>query len=190
MKLINLYESIDFIPSYRNKETGYQESPSEEVDGECSLCDGDGKDYNDETQPCRQCEGKGKYKSRKYTVPTLNVSNDNGYLILQMLGLHSRDEDNSIGTIPNKDLPEIRRKLIMLKNKDNERNSFTRDGSDTRSPKTSYVDKSGDVPQIRTQGGGRVIDMGTSDSQINRYIDKLLEIISIAQEKGFDVSWH
>lgn len=188
MKLENLFETITFIPTYIDKKTGHYMSPYEIKEGPCSLCDGEGTDYNDETQPCKQCEGKRIIKQRVYTVPELNVANHNAHAILHMLGL-STGEDDSTGTIPNKDLPAIRRKLIMLKNKDPDRQKYVIDPSDTRSGRTRHVDYSGDVPKIEPRGGMRIISGGRSDNQINRYIDKLLELISVAQTKDLDLSW-
>jgi len=156
----------------------------------CSACDGSALDYPDDpnSEPCPYCkETPGKETYSNYTAPNLNVANVNAYQILKMLGLYD-EEDSSAGHIENKDLPAIRRKLIMVKNKGSE--DFNRPSTDTISPKRSYVDKSGSTPEIKTSGGARFIDMGLDNDRMSQYIAKLLEIINYAQEHGYDIAWH
>src|SRR5216683_3131400 len=142
MKLQALFESMDFIPSFYNKDKGYNETPSEKIIRDCTGCEGTGKNYPDDpnSEPCYYCKDTpGKEDTTEYTVPYMNVSNSNGALILQMLGLYTGEDDES-GIIANKDLPAIKRKLIMLKNTNTDK--FTRPTTDTKGKSTSYVDKS------------------------------------------------
>lgn len=194
MKLAQLVESIDFVPSFFNKEKGWNESPFKDGVRDCSACEGTGKDNPndpDNKYPCMYCEETpGKEKYSEYDVPHMNVSNANAALILQMIGKYSSDEDGTVGIIKNKEIPEIKRKLLILKNKEDEAHTYTKPSEETKGKKTSYIDKTGGTPEIKTRGGATMIDMGVNIDQVRRYIDRLLEILSYAQSKGWDVSWH
>src|ERR1700752_4919292 len=130
MKLTTLFESIDFVPSYLDKEKGYNTTPYKNGERPCYACEGTAKNNPDDPKddtPCYYCENTpGKEQYSEYDAPHMNVANQNAYLILQMIGLYSDDEDSSVGTIKNKDIPAIKRKLLILKNKDDQRNSYSR----------------------------------------------------------------
>jgi hypothetical protein len=187
MKLKVLIESVEFYPSFTNDE-GYIVAPMETKDGQCPLCDGSGEDFNDNTLPCMQCEGKGEVTRQEYTVPHINVGNKNSITIMQMLGV-PENEQEPVGTIPNSQLPEVKRRLLMLKNSGKARDKHTRDTQEYQGKKETYVDKSGDVPQIKSRGGAHVVEFGLRPDQIERYIDVLLDIVQTAQDRGYDISW-
>jgi len=186
MKLEELFESVTFVPTFLNTETNHQETPYKVVDGPCELCDGTGEDYNDESLPCKQCGGKKTFKARKYAVPDLNVANGSAITILQMLGLAV--EEDMHGTIDNKDLPDIKRQLLKLKNSSSSRAAHTYDGYEEQNKRTQ-IDKSGPVPRIVTTGP-KIVHGGMSDERIMRYVDELLKLVDFAQKNNFNLSWY
>jgi hypothetical protein len=178
---IKLTESITFSPYVYDKENNRYDQPGKEADKNCEACEGTGKDDYYDGVDCPYCKGKGTYRGFVSSVPELNVANDNGYTILRMLGLGN----DSTGHIYNKDLPNIIRKLITLKNTDKS-SQYTRDYSEDK-PKT-FVDKSQGIPQIRKTA--HIHHMELSSDRIQQYIDKLLEICQVAQEHGYDIAWN
>jgi hypothetical protein len=144
---------------------------------DCRDCDGTGKDRE---HPCFYCKGTGKEEDIMSDAPELQVSNANGDIIQQMLGL---DPDYS-GVIYNKDLPDIMRRLIMLKNKGSQQ--YTKDASVDRGAMRRQSDDQG---VARIGRGPTMYDAGRSQSQVDRYIDKLIEIIQFAQKNNTSVGW-
>ena len=179
----DLNESITFTPTRFDPEHNSHGAPSEKKLTDCPVCDGTGKDYNDESYPCLHCDGKARMERWVSTVPELNVANANARVILQMIGV-SDEEDT--GTIENKNIPTVVRKLIMLKNSDKKSNEFSREDSIDH-PRT-VVDKTGDIPRIGKQGP-TIYNMGLSPDKINYYIDELLKICQVATNNRYDLSW-
>jgi hypothetical protein len=143
----------------------------------CRDCDGTGKDRD---HTCPYCRGTGKEEDTVSDAPELQVSNANGEEIQRMLGL---DPDYS-GVIYNKDLPDIMRRLIMLKNKGSQQH--TQDAS---------VDKGAMRRQSDDQGvahigrGATMYDAGRSQSQVDRYIDQLIKLVQFAQKNNTSLGW-
>ena len=144
---------------------------------DCRDCDGTGKDR---TQLCVYCGGTGKEEDRVSDAPELQVSNANGEEIQRMLGL---DPDYS-GIIHNKDLPDIMRRLIILKNKGSQQ--YTKDASVDRGTMRRQSDDQG---VARIGRGPTMYDAGRSQSQVDRYIDRLIEIIQFAQKNNTSIGW-
>lgn len=149
---------------------------------ECGVCHGTGKDpYAKEhghDVDCDMCMGKGKTKEYHTEYGELNVSNANALAILDMLGL----EEDYVGNIPTNKLPDIRRRLIKLKNKGVD--DYT---SDTTDERHTRVVKQGDMHKI--EPGPRMINVGRSEEQVMRYVDRLLAIIDFAQKNDATVVW-
>jgi hypothetical protein len=143
----------------------------------CRDCDGTGKDR---TQLCVYCGGTGKEEDTVSDAPELQVSNANGEIIQQMLGL---DPDYS-GVIHNVDLPKVIRRLILLKNKSTQQ--YTADPKQERGPTQKWTDKQG-ITHIGP--GATMYDLGTSQAQIDRYIDRLIEIVQFAQKNNASLGW-
>ena len=144
---------------------------------DCRDCDGTGKDRGD---TCYYCGGTGKEEDTVSDAPELQVSNANGEEIQRMLGLNP---DYS-GIIHNKDLPDIMRRLIMLKNKGSQQH--TQDASVDRGVMRRQSDDQG-VAHIGR--GPTMYDAGRSQSQVDRYIDRLIEIIQFAQKNNTSIGW-
>ena len=82
------------------------------------------------------------------------------------------------GTIHRKDLPALMRKLIMLKNKD--KAEYTRPSSTQQGGMQRTTDPETGMTKISR--GATIYDMGVSSQQVNRYVDKLIEIVKFTQE--------
>jgi len=150
----------------------------------CFVCDGTGKQrFSDGEYPCRRCDGEGKTEEWVSSAPELSVSNSNGFEIQRMLGI--TDTDYS-GIIHHQDLPKFMRRLIQLKNQNT--SQYTQEPSDERGPMgRQHTDDQGVTHIGHT--GPRMIDVGRSQSQIDRYIDELIKMIKFAQEHGASISW-
>lgn len=190
MKYTELIESVTFgisklepydgdHPDFKGKMM-YNDSFAKEVDAQCWVCDGSGKDKWDNTR-CDYCHGSGKIKDYKRPFEELNVSNSNAYAILDMIGLPS---DEAVGAIAGDDLAKVRRKLIKLKNQD--LGGYTDEPSDTRGQARAVRGDDG-LTHIKT--GPRMIYGGRSTDQVMRYIDSLLELIDFAQKNDGVLTW-
>lgn len=183
MKLNDLLESVTFGVVKYNEEKGYYSGEYEEIERDCIACDGSGQ--WDEERECPYCKGTKKETSSESIHPELNVSNHNAYTIVQdLLGENPNTEDGLCGIIKNKDLPDIRRRLIRIKNGDtsNLTEPSREEGGNT------IMDKSGEIPTIRKTA--TIYHGGRTDAQVMRYIDQLLSIIDVAQKENADVSWN
>ena len=76
----------------------------------CRLCDGTGKAYWDETQPCECCRGTGKETVTSSTLPEINLSNSNAHAFLKQFGV----EDDYCGRIEVAALPDLEVKAKLL----------------------------------------------------------------------------
>jgi hypothetical protein len=148
---------------------------------ECWVCDGTGKDKFYDEAKCEYCEGKGKRDEFVSDAPEMNVSNSNAFKIIDMLGL----EQDYAGSIENKDLPALMRKLIQLKNSD--RSQYAEPGSQSGGKMTTSTDAEGMSTIGRS--GPTMYNMGTTDSQITQYVDQLIKIIKFAQDNDADFGW-
>lgn len=180
-----LFESITFSPAVKltdNDREYWGTDPWDvEQDVDCWHCDGTGKLYGDEesNDPCIACRGTGKRKTQVSTAPSLNVSNTNGLAIQEFLGL---DPDYS-GLIPHNKLPELMRILIKAKNQG--ANSLVK--SDEIIPGRRHIWNDDGVTHIRT--GPTIHHGGRSQQQVERYIDRLIEIVRFAQKNNAAINW-
>ena len=184
-----LSEGMTFSPTVlRNQPDGtiYADTTPfyKEVRNPCPECNGKGTypKYDDPSVQvkCAYCYGTGYWKEWEPLAPELDVSNDNGFLIQQILGL---DPDYA-GTIMHKDLPAIMRKLIALKNRNTDQ--YTREPSVSQGPMRARTDDQGMTSIGR---GATMIDAGVNSLQINRYVDKLIELVKFAQENNASIGW-
>jgi len=151
-----------------------------EVDSECYVCDGMAGKI--EGYECRACKGTGKMKQWECDSPEMQVSNSNGFAIQQeILGV----KPEYAGSIPNEDLPDLRRKLIRMLNVDKERESMHLDAEDKLGK--VRVSQRGNVSTIHR--GARVISPGRSDQQVLRYAQQLLKIVEYAMKNDLTVTW-
>ena len=131
---------------------------------------------------CEDCYGEGEIHDEVMTCPHLDVSNFQSSDIANMLG-HPEEHGDHTGWITPQELPVVMRRLIALKNGDT--SQYTHDGEITGGD--TYVDRSGDVPRIAKHA--TVIGGGRDQSQIDRYIDRLISIVQWAQQHGCGLSW-
>jgi len=147
-----------------------------EVDAECWVCDGKGKSKHGHEYECDYCNGTGKIKEFVTPFKELNVSNANARLILNMLEI---DNDELIGGIKHEELPELKRKLIKLKNINTRK--YTRD---TVTDKGSVRVSKDEHGLSKISRGPTMIDVGVGQEQITHYIDTLLDLVDFAQKNN------
>lgn len=179
-------ESIDFTvtKSYiddKGRTVNDMSHFGDRKDVDCWVCDASGKSPYYDDVDCDYCEGKGKRNEFVSDAPEMNVSNSNGFEIQKMLGLEPDDS----GMIENKDLSNFMQRLIQLKNSDT--SQYTEPGSMSGGKIGTYKDQDGMDRIGKT--GITMYNMGRSDTQVNRYIDDLLEIFKFAQDNDADVGW-
>ena len=178
-----LLESVNFGVSRLVDRDGrkYYTDPFEEQHKVgCWVCNGSGEDPYQGGE-CGMCDGSGEIKEWKTPYEKLNVTNANARLILDMLG--TQHDDNLIGVWEKKDLPLIRRKLIVLKNKGT--SQYVQDPSKVQG--STHVTKDDGISKIGR--GPTIYHGGHSQNQINQYIDTLLHIIDFAQKNDAVVTW-
>lgn len=190
-------ESVDFHASTFVKNDEYPDGLFNFVGTrakiDCHYCEGTGTSADYTMNPvsiggddsCEMCDGTGKSMGWVDNGPELNVSNGNAAAICQALGL-PLDSDDCSGAVSPEKIPELRRKLIALKNAKN--NPLIEPDSKSQSF-TRGIDRSGDVPQITTRRGPEMYHMGRTSDQVMRYVDKLLEICEFAQKNGYWLTW-
>lgn len=182
-----LKESMSFTPvrSKKDPKSGRTVLSSNDFGSvrpeECWVCDGTGKDSHYDSQ-CGMCNGKGKIEEFVLDAPELNVSNSNGLDILKMLGIGDPDY---VGHISNKELPDIMRKLIMLKNKGIEQ--YTKPTTQSGGERTRYKDPETGLDKIGKSA--TMIDVGRTSEQVENYVDKLIKLVKFAQENNADIGW-
>lgn len=181
-----LNEGITFGPARRIVKNGETWITGEEwwkkEEQECPYCDGTGQqDWGDEKHECGYCHGKGKTMEHVSDAPELQVSNANGYAIQEMLGL----EPDSSGHIAAEDLPKIMQRLIKIKNTGMD--PYVEDPTIEKPSMQRLPDEDG-VARIG-KSGPTMIHGGRSHAQVERYIDKLIEIIRFAQKNNAIISW-
>lgn len=160
--------------------TGQEWRSKQEV--ECPYCEGKGYElWGGEKEKCGYCEGKGKTTEQVSSAPELDVSNANGYAIQEMLGL----EPDYTGHIETEDLPKIMQRLIKIKNTGVD--PYVQDPSVEKPSMQRLPDKDG-IARIGAQGP-TMYHGGRSHAQVERYIDKLIEIVMFAQKNNAIISW-
>lgn len=181
-----LQESVDFHPAVLSIRDGhkyveYPEGTLGKEEANCEACDGTGEEYDErdnKSYPCQYCDGKKTYTKSVASCPELNVANRNATVILDMLGI----EADYAGWIDPKDIPDLRRRLIKLKNGGSDQHTIAPSTS-----KSIRADTSGEIARITS--GPTMIDSGVPQEQIDLYVDKILEIMDWAQKNGTGVSW-
>ena len=184
-----IIESITFGPAIEDEYTDNNGQKRKTLSGSkwwrkenqpCDFCDGSGKnDYAG--SDCQWCKGTGQQDVTVSDAPELNVSNSNGYAIQQMLGL---DPDSS-GVIDNRDIPQFIRRLMLLKNKGSDQ--YTQEPSISKGA-MGKSSSHGNVTTIGNQGP-TIYDAGRRSSQVEHYIDSLLDMMKFAQQHNASITW-
>ena len=187
-----LNESMEFGPTRVEKRKFNGEmhdvsvSPGSMQDVDCSICDGAGYNvYNDQNgkpykDPCGLCRETGKENVFVGDGPDMNVSNANGWEIQRMIGV---DPDHG-GHVWNKDLPDLMRRLIKLKNGD------TSQHAKEPNVELGRMQKRAGENGLATIGRGATMhDMGRSQEQVSHYVDRVMKIVKWCIDNDYDFSW-
>ena len=192
MKLtdISLNESVTFAPSKLVDHPKYgkvHDMIGDFKDVDCRGCKGTGEEEwsTGEIHPCRWCKGSGKTKEFVTTAPEMNVANRNASVILDLLGLPNEDS----GTIYHEDLPELRRKIIRLINSDAAEKSAIAPTTDRGELRRQKVTGDDGVTSIVATRGPTMMDGGLKVQQVEGYLTRLLNMVTYAQEHGYNLGW-
>lgn len=118
--------------------------------------------------------------------PTADFSNHNGAGIQAILGLPVE----SCGEVSHNEIPSILQRFMQAMNDDNRRAGLVEAPSDTQGETTTQVVLNDDgIPEITTQGGCRVIEMGNTDADTMRRLVCLREVFVWAHQNGSGVFW-
>ena len=171
-----IYPSRIYNAGTDNEHHGWPSELVSKTEMDCRDCEGSGEDRGEK---CVYCQGTGKETEDHWDFPSLDVSYDNLRAIQDMLGL----DDDSSGMIDHGDIPQMKRALIVLKNKGSEQ--YTKDSS----VQQSRVVGQDEYGNTSIGMGARMHDMGRSHAQVERYIEKLMDILDFAQKNDMNVTW-
>ena len=135
---------------------------------------------------CRWCKGTGKETETSSEAPELNVSNRNAGIILDMLGI----QYEYAGDISPEQIPDLKKRLIKIKNQSDGMSKHTKDTK--TSQKDLGMKRSTDddgVTRIEPQKGAKMIDVGVSDEQVDRYYNAIMGILDYAQKNKMEIVW-
>jgi len=119
-------------------------------------------------------------------APTLQFSNGTAAGLQRLLGIPFEEW----GDIPREEIPSFLRRFMLLLSDDSARAGVVEPPSDTRGKVTTKVTTNEDgLPEIVTQGGCRVINLGTSDEQTVRRLTALRELFVRAHRNDSGISW-
>jgi len=135
--------------------------------------------------PCQACDGTQEYEQQLSTAPELNVANTNARVVLDILGL----EFDYSGSIPAKDIPTLRRRLIQFSNSKGSADAYTRDYEKSQSTTMRKSKDADGITRLEPKKGATMIDMGLSKEQIRGYVDRLMPLLDYAQKKDVDITW-
>lgn len=187
MKLSNIkpiMESVTFNAVKEERRDGkvYLTPEFKEVEEDCWVCDGSGKDARNPDGKCQTCNGSGKTMGMADSGPELNVSNQNARVVERMLGVEG-DEDG-MGVLRNEDIPAALQRLIKLKNT-SAGDGFTRQDVVSQGP--ARMNRDGDVPRI--ERGPTFYELGLDAGRVQVYLDRLIALLKHAKDHGLHVAW-
>lgn len=183
LKEICLIESVSFEIGIWDNTSNRYDIKTNKVEKDCEACEGTGKDEYYPNDMCEYCKGSGKYETLQSTFGSLDVSNQNAVSIIKdLLGLQPYSDDGLVGEIDKKDLANIKRRLIGIKNRD--KTQYTKEPEKIER-RFSNNEKSG----IANIGRSFIYDMGRSEDQISRYVDTLINMIDVAQKNNGTIFW-
>lgn len=134
---------------------------------------------------CGYCDD-GWMEEKVTECPEVNFANANASRIVALLQMGDPREE--YGDLKCADIPHILRRIMVVLAKDSERNHLIRDGYDGRAhePRVETDPETG-LPCISC--GCRVIEGGNTDEQTVRRVTNIRNLLTWAQERGYDVSW-
>lgn len=183
-----LTESVDFMLAHLKKDDAgrnvFDTTAFEKQLDHCYICNGSGSiEYvQGEKEECDLCHGTGKYIHYEPTYKSLNVSNANLRVVLDLLGI--ADDGEYYGSIPPEQLVDIKRRLIKLKNSDVA--SLTIPDQEN-APKPRITKDEDGLSRIST--GPKIYSFGVSEKQLKNYIDTLLTMVDLAQKSNAYITW-
>jgi hypothetical protein len=191
-----LTESIEFdVSKMETWDDGTEVATAvgERKDVDCDICGGAGtntyrKGTPDEwTDDCGLCSGTGTQNRFVPTGPSITLSNINAFELLRAVGL---DNGEYIGRVLHKDLPALKRRLMMIINSDNNAQSLVKPATDNDTTRTmGRVQKDDGTTGIGRQGA-RMVGAGRTSQQAKQLAKHLLDIVDYAsRDPNHFISW-
>jgi len=169
------------------------DAPSEETKRPCSKCDGDKEYYNGSiTKPCEMCLGedgkpRGYWIDSESTAPEMKLSNSNAQAVMMALGYEA---DYGYGITP-EEIPEVKRKIMVLLNKEGELDQHTEEPSDTQKDFGMVRSKDSEtgLDKIERKQGARMIGGGRDTDYLKDKFQRILTILDYAQKHNMEISF-
>jgi len=122
------------------------------------------------------------YEIDESELPKLNLSNSNAGVLLDLLDIPLAPAYS--GCIEVHEMDALIAKLLIIGNKDSARSRVLRDFTSSQDTRVEQVNG------LTTIGKGpKVIDCGLSDTQVQRYTQTLLSLLTQAKQQGYRVFW-
>ena len=138
-----------------------------------------------ETLDCGFCKGKGDYQEMVSDAPEMNLSNSNAQAVMGALG-YERDHGYSIR--PN-EIPDVKRKIMQLMNKDNALDQHTIEPEDSQEDfgMVRSTDPMTQLQKIERKKGPRMIGAGIDVEYLKDKFDRMLKILNYAQKHKYEI---
>ena len=153
----------------------------------CFVCKGAGEEeWNNEKHKCGLCNGDGHTDEWVSDSPELQVSNSNASAIVTDL---LKQKFDYAGVVHTEDLPELRRRLIKMKNSEKDRSKLHKSPHSNKEERQMGKNSSaGNVTKIG-YNQPHMIDGGRTPEQVMRYVDRLLHMVEYAMKHNLVLSW-
>ena len=111
-----------------------------------------------EALDCGYCKGKGDYQEMVSDAPEMNLSNMNAQAVMSALGY----EPDYGYSIKPEEIPDVKRKILQLMNKDNELDQHTREPEDSQKDfgMVRSTDPMTQLQKIERKKGPRMVGAG------------------------------
>jgi len=138
-----------------------------------------------ETIDCGFCKGKGDYQEMVSDAPEMNLSNMNAQAVMGALG-YGADYGY---TIKPEEIPDVKRKIMQLMNKEGELDQHTRDPEDSQKDfgTVRSTDPETGLDKIERKKGPRMIGAGIDMEYLKDKFDRMLKILNYAQKHKYEI---
>lgn len=162
------------------------DAPREKVKTQCVACDGTGAEtWSGEKYPCFDCNQRGYYDEYQSESPEMNLSNANARAVMSALGYEPEEGYK----ITPQEIPDVKRKILRLLNRDEEIAQHTRQTSDTQADFGMQRSKDPEtgIDRIERKQGPRMIDIGIDEQYLRDKFERMLSILNYAQKHNQEI---
>ena len=150
----------------------------------CDLCEGTGRDWQDESRPCYGCEGTGEIED--YDLPEINMATATAGAVLRALGIPG---DVDFGSVAHEGLPALIQRAIVLLNRDGAVAPFTVEDFVLPAGHAGVrVTHEGNIARIERMGA-EVHSFGVDEDRILHRVRELVDLMVFARTNGVGIYW-